>query len=107
MTQNPVSGMSSQGWTGNSETARTRLEALGLGHEPDHGLVVGPHALGRHQHGRACEEGDGLHLPPHGPQEERRRLRAGVVEVDVGVGVVADERVGLLDHPGRDRRVEV
>ena len=89
------------------EDAGPSLEALGLRHQPGHGLVVGALALGRHQHGCAREERDGADLPPHGPQKEGGGLRAGLEEVDVRVRVVADQGVGLLDHAGRDRGVKV
>ena len=87
--------------------AGPRLEALGLRHETGHRLVFGAHALGGHQHGSAREERDRVDLPSYGSQEEGRRLCAGLVEVDVRVRVVADERVGFLDHAGRDRGVQV
>ena len=89
------------------EDAGPRLETLGLRHQPGHGLVIGALALGRHQHGGAREERDGVDLSPHGPEEEGGGLRAGLVEVDVGVRVVADQGVGLPDHAGRDGGVKV
>ena len=89
------------------EDPRPRLEALGLGHEPGHRLVTGPLPSAGTSMGERAKSVTGPHLAAHRPEEERRRLRAGLVEVDVRVGVVADERVRLLDHPGRDGGVEV
>ena len=105
-----MSGMSSQGWTGNSETARTPGRAwrrLASAISPAMGWSSVPWPSAGTSMGARAKSVTGRISPRTVLQEEGGRLRAGLVEVDVRVRVVADQGVGLLDHPGRDRGVKV